>query len=123
MRSLILALVLTLPVPALAQNVTPAPTVAAASLDPALPVTAADIADRKYVVLGPIHTNVRKATVFSKAASETKVFKELWERARKMGADAVILASYGKSHVTMTSWGSKAATGTAIKWVDGGNGD
>ena len=58
-----------------------------------VPVIAGDLPDRPYTVIGEVKAGVRKATVFSKAASEKKVFKELWERAEPMGADAVINAS------------------------------
>ena len=81
-----------------------------------VPVFAGDLPDRPYTVIGEVTAGVRKATVFSKAASEKKVFKELWERADRMGADAVINARYGNSHVTAVSWGKTNATGTAIKF-------
>ncbi len=81
-----------------------------------VPVFAGDIADRPYRIIGEVRAGVRKATVFSKASSEAKVFRELWERAEKMGADAVINARYGNSHVTAVSWGKTNATGTAIKF-------
>ncbi|WP_230629567.1 heavy metal-binding domain-containing protein [Sphingomonas sp. Leaf37] len=81
-----------------------------------VPVFAGDIADRPYRIIGEVKAGVRKATVFSKASSEAKVFRELWERAEKMGADAVINARYGNSHVTAVSWGKTNATGTAIRF-------
>lgn len=81
-----------------------------------VPVFPDDITDRPYDVVGEVEAGVRKATIFSKAASEAKIYKELWERAEKLGADAVINAKYGKSHVTALSWGSTSATGTAIKF-------
>ncbi len=81
-----------------------------------VPVLAGDITDRPYRVIGEVKAGVRKATVFSKASSEAKVFRELWERADKMGADAVMNARYGNSHVTAVSWGKTNATGTAIKF-------
>jgi uncharacterized protein YbjQ (UPF0145 family) len=82
-----------------------------------VPVFAGDITDRPYTVLGEVKAGVRKATVFSGAASEKKIFRELWERAEKMGADAVINAKYGDSHVALTSWGKTNATGTAIRFT------
>lgn len=81
-----------------------------------LPVFPEDITGRPYDVVGEVKAGVRKATIFSKAADQTKIYKELWERAEKLGADAVINAKYGKSHVTAMSWGSTTATGTAIKF-------
>lgn len=86
--------------------------------DVGVPVFPTDISDRPYTVVGEIETNVRKATVFSKAPSQAKIYKELWERAEKIGADAVVNARYGDSRVTAMSWGASKATGTAVKFKD-----
>ncbi|KQS05160.1 hypothetical protein ASG11_04295 [Sphingomonas sp. Leaf357] len=85
--------------------------------DVGVPVFPYDITDRPYKVLGEVKAGVRKATVFSKSPSQKKIYEELWERARKLGADAVIKASYGDSHVTALSWGKANATGVAIKFL------
>lgn len=82
-----------------------------------VPVFAYDITDRPYKVLGEVKAGVRKATVFSKEASQAKIYRNLWERAEAMGADAVINAKYGDSHVSAFSWGKTSATGTAIKFL------
>ena len=81
-----------------------------------VPVFPGDISDRPYEVIGEVKAGVRKATIFSKEADQTKIYKELWERAEKLGADAVINAKYGDSHVSAMSWGKTNATGTAIKF-------
>ena len=81
-----------------------------------IPVFPYDITDRPYDVLGEVKAGVRKATVFSKAPSQEKIYKELWERARKLGADAVVKANYGDPKITAFSWGSVKATGVAIKF-------
>ena len=83
-----------------------------------VPVYPGDITDRPYKVIGEIETGVRKATIFSKSSSEGKIYRELWERAEKMGADAVIKAEYGKAKVSLDSWGKTKAKGTAIKFID-----
>ena len=82
-----------------------------------VPVFPYDITDRPYTVVGEVTAGVRKATVFSKEASQAKVYRELWERAEKLGADAVVNAKYGDSHVSAFSWGKTNATGTAIKFT------
>jgi hypothetical protein len=82
-----------------------------------VPVFPGDITDRPYVVVGKVKAGVRKATIFSKESSEGKIYRELWERAEKMGADAVINAQYGEAHVSLTSWGKTNATGTAIRFT------
>jgi uncharacterized protein YbjQ (UPF0145 family) len=81
-----------------------------------VPVFPHDFKDRPYEVLGEVKAGVRKATVFSKSPSQEKIYRELWERAEKLGADAVINATYGDAHVTAMSWGKSNATGTAIRF-------
>ena len=82
-----------------------------------VPVFPHDITDRPYEVVGEVKAGVRKATIFSKEASQVKIYKELWERAEKLKADAVINAKYGESHISLTSWGKTNATGTAIRFT------
>jgi uncharacterized protein YbjQ (UPF0145 family) len=84
--------------------------------DVGVPVFANDITDRPYTVVGEVNAGIRKATIFSKEASQAKIYRELWERAEKLGADAVVNAKYGDSHVSAMSWGKTNATGTAIKF-------
>lgn len=82
-----------------------------------VPVFPHDITDRPYEVIGEVKAGVRKATIFSKEASQQKIYRELWERAEKLKADAVIKAGYGDSHVTAFSWGKTNATGIAIRFT------
>jgi hypothetical protein len=58
--------------------------------DVGVPVFPYDITDRPYKVLGEVKAGVRKATMFSKSPSQAKIYRELWERGQKLGADAVI---------------------------------
>lgn len=82
-----------------------------------VPVFPYDIKDRPYEVVGEVKAGVRKATVFSKSPSQAKIYREIWERAEKLGADAVIKANYGDAHMTAFSWGKTNATGTAVKFT------
>lgn len=82
-----------------------------------VPVFPYDMKDRPYQVVGEVKAGVRKATAFSKSPSQAKIYRELWERAEKLGADAVINARYGDAHVTAFSWGKTNATGTAIRFT------
>lgn len=85
--------------------------------DVGVPVFPYDITDRPYVVVKPIKAGVRKATLFSKEPSQEKIYKELWERAEKIDADAVVNATYGDSHMTAMSWGKTNALGIAIRFL------
>jgi len=95
----------------------PAPVTYAAVMQLEVPVTPGDITDRPYRVLTEVSKEVRKATIFSKGASDAKVFRELWEEAQEHGADAVIFANMGEARVTAMSWGSRRATGQAVKFL------
>ncbi|WP_231736391.1 MULTISPECIES: hypothetical protein [unclassified Sphingopyxis] len=82
-----------------------------------VPVFPHDITDKPYKIVGVVTAGVRKATIFSKEPSQQKIYNELWERGEKLGADAVIGAKYGDSHMTALSWGSTKAGGVAIKFL------
>lgn len=104
--------------PVVAQDMTPRMNEpVAAVLGKPQPVTAGDIVDRPYRVLGPVRATVRKTTIFDKRVSEAKVYKELWERARRMGADAVIFADYAAPDRELGKVGAREASGRAIKFV------
>ena len=103
--------------PAVAAEPAAASATASATADVGVPVFPYDITDRPYKVLGEVKAGVRKATVFSKAPDQGKVYRELWERAQKLGADAVVKATYGDPHMTAFGWGSVSATGVAVKFL------
>lgn len=105
----------------LLQNIDPAPPVrlpgyAEVRAMP-VPVVVGDISDRPYRVVGSIEANVRKLTIFEKDPSEARVYRELWERARKLGADAVVNAKYGETLFGGWTWGRRHASGQAIKFL------
>ncbi len=85
--------------------------------DVGVPVFPDDLAGRPHVVIGEVRAGVRKGSSLGPDADQAKIYRELWERAAKMGADAVINARYGDAHVSAFSWGKTNATGTAIRFV------
>jgi len=95
----------------------PAPTTYAELVRARPPVTDADITDRPYRILGEVRAEVRKATLFSSAPSRNKVFRELWERAERLRADAVVNARSGNARITGMSWGSRRSVGQAVKFL------
>lgn len=118
---MIAALGLAASVPASARDASPTPSSATvATGEFGVPVFPYDITDRPYEVVGEVHAGVRKATVFSKSPSQEKIYKELWERGRKLGADAIIKAQYGDAHISALSWGKTNASGVAIKFLSPG---
>lgn len=74
-----------------------------------------DIPDRKYQELGPIEVSVKKLTLFHKDPTRKQADAALTEKARIMGADAVIKVTY-KSGIGLTTWGYIDAKGTGVKW-------
>lgn len=101
-----------------AQDMTPRVNEAAATVVARRPpVTAGDIVDRPYRVIGPVRTTVRKLFIFNPAPTEDKIWRELWERAERMGADAVIFAEYGSAETELGKVGAREASGRAIKFL------
>ena len=123
-KSIALAAALVLTTAAHPQNVDgpppPPPSTYSEVMQLEVPVTAGDITDRPYRVIAVVEKEVRRATLFSKNASPAKVYRELWEEAQEHDADAVINASMGDARVTALSWGSRRATGQAIKFLTEG---
>ncbi len=90
---------------------------AAPPVDPTIgvPVYPGDLRDMPYVVVGPVKASAGKMTPFSNDADQAALYRALWRKAQKMGADAVINVRYGDAHVSAFSWGKTNITGTAIK--------
>ena len=72
---------------------------------------------RKYKEIGPIEVSVKKLTIFHKDPTKEQANEALIEKARIVGADAVINVTY-KSGVGFTTWGYIDATGTGVKLAD-----
>jgi len=120
MKRYFISTLLAIATPAIAQNIDPVVINYQALSQMKVPVIEGDITDHPYRVVGEIKTNVRKATLFSHSASDEKMKRELWERAKKLGADAVVNAKLGDEHISGMSWGASTARGTAIKFVESG---
>jgi hypothetical protein len=88
-----------------------------AAVGRAVPVFAGDVT-RPYVVIGEVNDNLRKPFAFMASPTKDKIYAEIWERARKMGADAVINARFGETQRTMFDHGRTPISGTAIKYTD-----
>ena len=87
------------------------------AVETGLPVFEGDV-KRPYVVIGQIKDNLRKPFAFLPNPTAEKILAEIWERARKMGADAVINARFGKTERTLFNHGRTPISGTAIKYTD-----
>lgn len=77
-----------------------------------------DVAERRYESLGDISVTVNKTTVFHPDPTREMVTRKLQERAAKLGADAIIFATYGRVAVSLMSWGSMEGRGRAIHYLD-----
>lgn len=88
--------------------------------DVGVPVFAYDLTDRPYKVLGEVKAGVRRGMTATKEVSQAEIYRSLWERAEALGADAVVNARYGESHISAFSFGKTNATGTAIRFLASG---
>ena len=72
---------------------------------------------RKYNAIGPVEVSVKKLTLFHKDPTKELANEALSEKARAIGADAVINVTY-RSGVGFTTWGYIDASGTGVKLAD-----
>lgn len=73
--------------------------------------------DKKYKEIGPVEVSVKKLTVFHKDPTKEQANEALIEKARIIGADAVIKVTY-ESGIGFTTWGYIDAKGTGVKFVE-----
>ena len=99
---------------ATAATATSAPTRTVSAWDVA--VTEGDITDRPYDVLGKIDVTVNKTTAFHPDPTRAQAELKLREAAAVLGADAVIFAWFDPVTVSLFSWGSLDAGGTAVRY-------
>jgi hypothetical protein len=93
----------------------PAP---AAATAPAGQITISEgsLPGRKYSEIGPVEVSVKKLTVFHADPTKEQANEALIEKARLLGANAVINVKY-ESGVGLTTWGYMDAKGTAVKFA------
>lgn len=94
-------------------NITSEPTSAVASKANVLILEG--VPDKKYKELGPVEVSVKKLTVFHKDPTKEQANEALIEKARIVGADAVIKVTY-ESGIGFTTWGYIDAKGTGVKF-------
>jgi hypothetical protein len=94
-------------------NISAAPTSAAPSTATVLILEG--VPDKKYKELGPVEVSVKKLTVFHKDPTKEQANEALVEKARIIGADAVIRVIY-ESGIGFTTWGYIDAKGTGVKF-------
>ena len=75
------------------------------------------VPDRKYKELGSVEVSVKKLTVFHKDPTKEQANEALIEKARLIGADAVIKVTY-ESGIGFTTWGYIDAKGVGIKFSE-----
>jgi hypothetical protein len=72
---------------------------------------------RKYKALGPIEVSIKKLTVFHRDPTKDQADEALSEKARTIGANAIINVRYQRG-IGLTTWGYIDATGTGAKLID-----
>jgi hypothetical protein len=78
-------------------------------------VTANDVTTCPYRFVEPITIGV---TEDYGADTRGKIYGKLRAKAIKIGADAVVLVTKGKTHMTAWAWNRREYTGRAIRYVD-----
>ena len=78
-------------------------------------VTSSDVQTCPYKLVQPVSANV---TEDYGADTREKIFSKLRDKARLLGADAVVLVVKGKGHMTAWAWNRREYTGRAIRYVD-----
>ena len=76
-------------------------------------ISEGNLLDKKFKAIGPIEVSVKKLTVFHKDPTIEQVNEALIEKARVIGANAVINVTYN-SGVGFTTWGYMDAKGTGV---------
>lgn len=72
------------------------------------------VPSEKFKEIGPVEVSVKKLTAFHKNPTKEQANEALIEKARVIGADAVIKVTY-ESGVGLTTWGYIDAKGTGVK--------
>ena len=96
-------------IPSATGAATTAPSTASVAIFEGLP-------PQKFTELGPIEVSVKKLTVFHKDPTREQANDALIEKARILGADAVINVTY-KSGIGFTTWGYIDAKGTGARLI------
>jgi len=97
-------------------NITAEPAPGASSSTKVL-ISEDSLPNRKYKALGPIEVSVKKLTLFHKDPTKEQANEALIEKARAIGADAVVNVTY-ESGVGLTTWGYIDAKGTGVKLAE-----
>jgi uncharacterized protein YbjQ (UPF0145 family) len=79
-------------------------------------VTEGDISDRPYAELGSVTAKAGKLTWVSRNPDWTDIDRKLREKARQMGADAVVRVRYVPTGASLMSWGGIKGEGVAIRF-------
>ena len=97
-------------------NVESTPTTAAPSTANVL-LAEDDLPGKTYTVIGPIEVSVKKATLFHEDPTKERANEALIEKARVIGANAVIRIAY-TSGIGFTTWGYIDAKGVGVKLAE-----
>lgn len=78
-------------------------------------VTSSDVVTCPYRLVQPVTISV---TTDYGGNGRGLIFQKLRDQAVKLGADAVVLVTKGRRHMTMWAWTRQEYTGRAIRYVD-----
>jgi hypothetical protein len=79
-------------------------------------VTEGDISDRPYTEIGTVTAKAGKLTWVSRNPDRGDIDMKLRDKARQMGADAVVRVHYEPTGASLMSWGGIKGEGVAVKF-------
>ena len=79
-------------------------------------VTEGDISGRPYTELGTVSAKAGKLTWVSRNPDRGDIDMKLRDKARQMGADAVVRVHYEPTGASLMSWGGIKGEGVAVKF-------
>ena len=89
----------------------------AVSPDTQIIITQESLQGRNYEEIGIIEVSVKKLTAFHKDPTTDQADEVLAEKARAIGADAVINVTYERG-IGLTTWGYMDARGMGVKFTE-----
>jgi uncharacterized protein YbjQ (UPF0145 family) len=84
------------------------------SYDGPVTITSGSLSDKEYTVISPIYVSIKKLTVFHSDPTKEQADEALKDKARIIGANAVINVKYD-SGIGYFTWGYIDAEGLAVK--------
>lgn len=115
MRLAVMMMIAASATPAISQTIVPAAPYSS-NVDGFI-VTEGDISDRPYIEVGTVSAKTTKFSLVSKNSNREMVDIKLREKARQLGANAVVRVRYGSTGISLMNWGGVRVEGVAVRFT------